>query len=285
MARSAAAIFADFRSRLELTEIQGSIVSARHNRVRQEVSSRIDVLSDFLTGSYARHTLIRPLKQADVDIFTVLDPKYYDRGANAVLDLMRNTLLKAYTTPKVSRNGQAITITFDDFIIDVVPAFHRNGGGFLIPSGGIGKFIATDPRIHESHSSQQNSAHGGSLVPVIKMIKAWNRNIDRHFRSFHLEVLAWEIFRGVKMNNDWTAIRFFFDKAFSTIRYQVPDPAGYGTDVAYYLNSERHYVEAESRLKTALGRAMRAEQYAASGDMFRAIEQWRLLFGSYFPAA
>ncbi|MEY9812143.1 CBASS oligonucleotide cyclase [Streptomyces albogriseolus] len=285
MPRTVAALFADFRSRLELTDVQASTVANRHKNVRAAVSRHLEVENDFLTGSYARHTLVSPLKQADVDIFTVLNPKYHARGASAVLDMTRNALLKTYTTPKVSRNGQAITITFTDFMVDVVPAFNRKGGGFLIPAGGLGKFISTDPKVHEAYSSKQNANHGGDLVPVIKMIKAWNRSINRHFRSFHLEVLAWQLFQNVTISNDWSAVRFFFDKALPTIRREVADPAGYGTDVAYYLRTEEQFSAAESRLKTALGRARRAEEYLRLDNIPKAIDQWRLLFGDYFPAS
>ncbi|MFI1926892.1 CBASS oligonucleotide cyclase [Streptomyces sp. NPDC020377] len=285
MPRTAAALFADFRSRLELTDIQASTVADRQNNVRSAVSRHLDVDTDFLTGSYARHTLISPLKQADVDIFTVLHSKYHERGANADLGLMRSALMKTYKTPKVSRNGQAITITFTDFMVDVVPAFNRKGGGYLIPAGGLGKFISTDPKVHESVSSKQNADHGGDLVPLIKMIKAWNRSINRHFRSFHLEVLAWQLFKGVTISNDWSAARFFFEKALLTVRKEVADPAGYGTDVAYYISTEEQFREAESRLTTALGRARRAEEYVRLGNIPSAIDQWRLLFGDYFPAS
>ena len=52
-----------------------------------------------------------------------------------MLDLVKRTLRKKYTkTLGISRNGQAVTIRFDDFMVDLVPAFDRNGGGYLIPN-------------------------------------------------------------------------------------------------------------------------------------------------------
>jgi small multidrug resistance pump len=36
-------------------------------------------------------------------------------------------LLSYPKTPDISRNGQAVMITFTDFKVDVVPAFYRNG--------------------------------------------------------------------------------------------------------------------------------------------------------------
>src|SRR6266536_3618537 len=48
----------------------------------------------------------------------------------------------------VSRNGQAVTITFADFEVDVVPGFYRKGGGYLIPDSVLNRWIETDPKQH-----------------------------------------------------------------------------------------------------------------------------------------
>jgi hypothetical protein len=49
--------------------------------------------------------------------------------------LVKRTLRKTYTrTPDISRNGQAVTIRFEDFVVDVGPGFNRKGGGYLIPN-------------------------------------------------------------------------------------------------------------------------------------------------------
>lgn len=87
----------------------------------------------FLTGSYARSTMISPLSEADIDVFVCLDPSYFHRFNNAnggpagLLNLARQTIKQTYTsTPDISRNGQAVTIRFSDFVVDVVVGFHRN---------------------------------------------------------------------------------------------------------------------------------------------------------------
>jgi tRNA nucleotidyltransferase (CCA-adding enzyme) len=118
--------FEELRSNLELTGLQETTVATRQNNVRTAVASQLSVVDDFLTGSYRRHTMIGPLKSADVDVLIVLDRGYKDRGPRAVLELVKKTLLDEYKTgTQISRNGQAVTITFSDFIVDVVPAFVR----------------------------------------------------------------------------------------------------------------------------------------------------------------
>jgi hypothetical protein len=120
--------------------------------------------------------------------------------------------------------------------------------------------------------------------PILKMLKAWNRQIDRHFRSFHLEVLAWKIFDGITISNPWSGVRYFFENARSLVPVKLPDPVGYSPDVASYLHTQAHFDAAVSRLKPAHGRATKAEDLAKNGKSAEAFAEWRKIFGDYFPS-
>ena len=75
---------------------------------------------------------------------------------------MKRTLMKTYTsTPDISRNGQAVTIRFTDFTVDVVPGFNRQGGGYLIPNSIRQSWLSTDPKKHVELVSASNTAHNG----------------------------------------------------------------------------------------------------------------------------
>jgi tRNA nucleotidyltransferase (CCA-adding enzyme) len=188
MATTIAQGFSKLRSNLEITSLQSSTVSTRQSNVRDVVKAGLDTNDDFLTGSYRRSTMIAPLTRADVDVFIVLDSKYfadYSNNQAGLLDKVRRVLLKTYTTtPAISRNGQAVTITFTDFTVDVVPGFNREGGGYLIPNSVTSSWISTNPKKHVDIWSTANSNHGGDLVPLIKMIKCWNREHSQLITSF-----------------------------------------------------------------------------------------------------
>ena len=284
--------FQKLKSNLEITDLQEEMVSTRQKSVRDVVEAELTVEGSFLTGSYSRHTMIAPLKEADIDIFVVLNASYYHHykngqngGQAGLLDLLKRTLRKTYTrTPDISRNGQAVTIRFDDFIVDVVLAFNRQGGGFLIPDSINSTWISTDPKKHIDIMSQANAAHSGDLVPLIKMIKAWNRSIDRHFRSFHLEVMALHIFNNVKISDFPSGMRFFFDKSRELVTKQNLDPASLGGDVGSYINTQAKIQEAAQRFQLAYERALKAEQHEAQGNTTYAFDMWGKIFGDYFPA-
>jgi hypothetical protein len=291
MAFTVASAFEKLKTNLEITGLQQTTISNRQQAVRNAVAAGITVLDDFLTGSYARSTMIAPLAEADIDIFVVLDPKYYHHyngrngGPAGLLDLTKRTLLKTYTrTPDISRNGQAVTIRFSDFVVDVVPGFNRTGGGYIMPNAITARWLETDPKKHVSIMAAANKAHDGSLVPLIKMLKGWNKMHGSYFRSFHIEVLALEILNNVRITDFPSGVRFFFDKARFTVRGKNLDPAGYGDDIGSYINSQSKVAEAASRFQTAHEQSLRAEQLAARGDVRGSIEAWQKVFSTYFPA-
>jgi hypothetical protein len=56
----------------------------------------------------------------------------YDKKRNGgqlgLLDYVKRVLRKTYIkTPDISRNGQVMTIHFNDFIVDVISEFYRKG--------------------------------------------------------------------------------------------------------------------------------------------------------------
>jgi len=277
--------FQQFKSNLETTGLQQQTVSTRQQNVRDAVAADLTVLDSFLTGSYRRSTMIAPLKDADIDIFVVLDASYFKQdGQSWLLDKVKETLKKKYpSTPKISRNGQAVTITFTDFVVDVVPAFNRKGGGYLIADSVNKRWIATDPKKHVEIWSAANTSHEGDLVPLIKMIKAWNMQHSTLLRSFHLEAMIMGILTNVNVNDYPSGARFVFDKARQAVKGATYDPSGYGGNLADYLNTQQKINDVVSRLEAACNRAVEAESLDKQGKTSLAVEKWRMIFGNYFP--
>jgi hypothetical protein len=131
--------------------------------------------------------------------------------------------------------------------------------------------------------SQANKVHDGDLVPLIKMIKSWNRGQKSFFRSFHLEVLALEALTNVTITDFPSGLRFFFQKAQTLVRGQSKDPAGYGDDIGRYI-TQATLPEAVRKFQGAFNSATAAEQYGNRGQTKEAIEIWRHLLPNHFPA-
>lgn len=264
MARTVAQGFQEFRSKLEITGLQTSTVSIRHQGIREVMGSNFTVVENFLTGSYQRNTLIAPLSEADVDIFVVLDKQHKTANQAALLDKVRAVLKQAYKeTTDISRDGQAVTITFSDFKVDVVPAFYQtilfiNTGNYLIPNTITQSWIETNPKKHIDLWAKRNAAQKGLLIPLIKMIKAWNEENGKLLTSFHLECLILEIMRYKNMADFPSAIRIVFEDARGSFQ-QVKDPVMYSS-VGGYLTSEKTAIIARN-LDVAYTRAKESVKY------------------------
>jgi hypothetical protein len=255
------------------------------------VAGELTVEDSFLTGSYRRHTLITPLSQADVDVVVVLNRSYKRDGARAVLNMVKSSLATAYSEPtEISRNGQAVTIKFSDFLIDVVPAFVQPwllGGGWTICDSGSDSWIATNPKRHVEISAQANELHDGELVPCIKQLKAWNRTAGKPLRSFHIEALAWSVFgrsswHYAPMSNDWESVSYFFQKAPRKLGDSQPDPAGTGKDLSAYLRGTARR-EAVSNMEAAYRRCIRADGAYNDDDIAVMHQSYARVFGNYYP--
>jgi hypothetical protein len=278
--------FLQLKRNLEITSLQSATASSRQANVRAVVKASLDINKDFLTGSYQRSTMIAPLSTADVDIFMVLDSKYfsdYQRNPAGLLDRVRAILLRSYNNSAVSRNGQAVTIKFTDFAVDTVPAFNRQGGGYLIPSSYTSTWISTNPTQHVAIWSTANTWNDGNLVPLIKMLKQWNKVNGDLMTSFHLECLILQVLTNIKISSYSSAARYFFDHARGTINYQCLDPAGFGGDVSQYLDTQSKRDAVISRMQRAYDNAIQAEQYEAVGQISHAFDRWRQTFGDWFP--
>src|SRR5215217_6118853 len=98
------------RGRLEISPSEQADASRRQQAIRDQVREGLAVERDFLTGSYARHTKTRPLK--DVDIFVVLkdsESAYLDQGPDVILDRLIEILSPHYPG-KTSKGNRSVKI-------------------------------------------------------------------------------------------------------------------------------------------------------------------------------
>jgi hypothetical protein len=276
--------FRQLRTNLQITQLQESAVSTRQQRIRALLEAEFTVLDSFLGGSYRRNTMIAPLSEADVDIFVVLHPDHYaSSGQQRLLEGVQETLLKTYTrTPKIRPDGHAVTVTFTDFKVDVVPGFKRKGGGYLIPDAAHKRWIGTDPKKHVEIWSAANQQHGGKLVPLIKMLKGWNKSRDL-LKSFHLETIALHVLNNITITNYPSGVRFVLDNARQWLDAPLADPAGFSSDIGAHLSRPAEIEAVRSRLTWAASRAREAETLAAQGRISAAFDRWSLLLPNYFP--
>lgn len=287
--------FATFKSRLEITKTEEDDASRRQKDVRGTVQKSFAVDHDFLAGSYGRRTKTKPLK--DIDIFVALGKdEAHRRNAHpkAILDDLEKCLVDTYGRDQVVRDRRCVTVWFEKrnqtqhedgkvLSLDVVPAF-TSGSDYEIPDEVLGTWIKTNPATHGDLTTAKNKTLDGNWVPLVKMLKSWNRANGRPIQpSFLVEVMALDLVDG-PFNTFPDEARRFFAAAAASIDQAWADPAKLGPPVSDEMTlalceAARQKLRATEVLAA---RAFRAEQQGSGAE---AVRLWKEVFGEFFPAA
>ncbi len=167
-----------------------------------------------------------------------------------------------------------------------MPAFRRRTifgpSGYRIPDTITQQWISTDPQKHVALWSKRNKAQSDKLIPLIKMIKGWNKENGKLFHSFHLECLILRIMHWYTIKDYPSAVPYVFENARSIFQ-RVDDPVMYSS-VSGYLNTPDKINAVSYQLEKAYRRAKNAEEWMRFGNSEDAYYYWSKLFGQYFPA-
>jgi hypothetical protein len=287
--------FDKFRQRLELSEREQKDAEKRHGEVRQCLRGGFRIDTDFPSGSYRRHTKTKPLKDVDV-MFVLGGDERWRRDKPPVKTLLA---FEACLKKKYTENGQvevgrrSVTVEFEKtyypeghdgkvLSIDAVPAFALSGGDYEIPDKITGTWIKTNPDTHRAQATAKNKALDGSWVPLVKMVKGWNRANGRPIKpSFLLEVIAEELVEP-PFSDYPNEIRNFFAAAEATIGQTWADPAGLGPPVSDQMAAAMVTV-AKKALQDAQRKATLAFRAAATGRQGDTLQILREILGDYFP--
>jgi hypothetical protein len=284
--------FEKFRQKLELGETEKKDAARRQTEVRECIREGFDIKTDFLSGSYKRHTKTKPLK--DVDVMFVLGAKEKsrrDKPAVETLQAFETCLKKRFTEVEICR--RAVTVEFEKLYypddhegkvlsIDALPAFECDGGNYEIPDKVTGTWIKTNPEKHKEQATAKNKELDGRWVPLVKMAKGWNRANGKPIKpSFLIEVIAEELV-DAPFSTFQDEIRNFFACMEANLGRTWPDPAGLGPLVSDQMTPEL-VTKAKTALQDAQRKATLARRAEGTGRQGEALGIWRGVLGDYFP--
>lgn len=291
--------FRKFKSRLELNDKEQANASARQQEVRNHLDSKFAIDRSFLTGSYARWTKTKPLK--DVDIFFVLKEaekrNYREKAPSVILDAFHAALSEKYKKDALKKQARSINVDFGvvadvedntDYrviSVDVVPAV-ASGDDFEIPDSEAGKWIKTNPKIHADKATAAHQAYSNEWKGLVRMVKYWNNNPKHGEKpvkpSFLVEVMALECLHGGWGGNFDRELQALFATLADRVQDTWADPAGLGPPISNGMDAARK-ARAEELLTKASREATSAIDHVRRGRNGEALQAWRNLFGPKFP--
>ena len=125
-------------------------------------------------GSYGRNTAIQGFSDLDM-IFRLPYAVYLQynnyggNGQSALLQAVRKSLRKRYSSSDIGADGQVVEIAFtDDITFEVVPVFENTDDSFTFPdANGGGRWRTTNPRPEiEAIRNRNRDCNGEPHPPV-----------------------------------------------------------------------------------------------------------------------
>jgi hypothetical protein len=175
--------FSTFCSNLQIKD--GGTIATRHGNIIRRLntdfwSTTSDTSHSLYVGSYGRNTAISGFSDVDLIFqlpFSVYKQynEYSGNGQSALLQAVKTSIERTYSTTKIRADGQVIQVPFTDGIIfEVVPAFDNSDGSFTFPNANDnGSWKTTNPRPEIKAMRDRNAVTNGNLVPLCRMMRDW----------------------------------------------------------------------------------------------------------------
>lgn len=281
--------FSKFKAKIsEPTEKERKDASRRQRDIREHMDQSFDIERDFLSGSYARHTKTKPLK--DVDIVCVLGPdekKYREKGPAALLNAVADALAEKYGRDQVEIQRRSVSVSFGGeeeetvMSFDVVPAYDM-GKHYEVPDKSTTNWTKTDPEVHKQKATDKHQAYSLEWKGLVRMLKTWNRHKGKPVKpSFLLEIMALDLFDSDFGGNYRYELKGFFSSAADRIDDKWPDPAGLGPPVNDGMDAAAR-TKARQELRAAADQCSKAIFLEREGKVGEALRVWQGVFGPQF---
>lgn len=277
---SLANAFNTFKDNLNIKSGKKEQVHCREKRLREALLEDPAIKEVFISGSYARGTAIAPLN--DVDLMVVLTAK--PEGPAVLKHQIESLIRPIYNdTIHIRSQNRSLGIRFEDIPFDIVPAVNHpdpNGGYWI--ADGYWNWLRTNPKKHKAFVQERSRQTNQRAIPLVKMIKCWNRTHNLRLKSFHLETL---VLKHIQATNG--AFVEACERIFRSIRVPLQNPCKDGaniSDLSEYLRTDpyalRQAQDACERASKLLREAIKDEK---AGNISGALAKCREVFGHPFP--
>ena len=250
-----------------------------------------DEAHSLYVGSYGRNTAIEGFSDLDMIIelpFSVYTKYngYSSNGQSALLQAVKTSIEKTYSTTSVRADGQVIMVPFNDGItFEVVPVFVNKDGSYTFPDANNGgAWRITNPRPEIEAIKTRNTACNGNLVPLCRMARAWKKTWDVPIGGLLIDTLAYQFIETWSYRDksyyyyDWMCRDFFDWLAAQSVTQEYWRAPGSGQSV---YSKEPFQYKAKRCYNIALEAIV--HETADPKREWSAKQKWREIFGTTFP--
>ncbi|GLS89099.1 hypothetical protein GCM10007916_01660 [Psychromonas marina] len=287
--------FSTFCSNLRMSDAVTTNISNRTKQIVKRINSDFwGITSDnrysLFVGSYGRGTDIHV---SDIDLIVQLPYEQYAKynsyttnGQSALLQAVRASIAKTYSTTHISGDGQIVKLNFKDGIsFEIVPAFiNKDAPSFTYPDTNEGgRWKVTDPRSEIAQINESNNNWNKNLKRLCRMARAWKDKWNVPMGGLLIDTLAHNFLSQWAHKNesfiyyDWMSRDFFH-----YLKNQ-------NTEKKYWLalgSNQQVYRKGtfEHKALRCYNIACEAIGYETNNYSYTANEKWREIYGTKFPA-
>jgi hypothetical protein len=290
--------FQKFLANLNPTNKQRQRIQATRNTIDSALSNddRIHLNTQkqisFLTGSYSRNTIIRPIDDVDLYVRIHFGKHDYGKSPLPILRLIASAIRRRYpNNTKINVDAPCVVVRFFGYKFEIVPAVGSsdNPDLYYVPAPGSKEWMRCYPNVPDKWLSSCNHANDRMFIPLIKMLKQWNRNNKVGLKSFHLELLTEKLFGAIAKIGSYPQGIFdwmFYVKNWIWHNNQpfIPEPGKSYEYVDEYMYEKQLRLRIiRKKMDIGLKRAERARNLYTKGKDVAAKRIWNQMFGPMFP--
>lgn len=284
-----ASLFEEFRRRLAVRnseDIATSYAEVTKRLNKDFWGSSSSEAHSLQVGSYGRRTAIHGV--SDLDMVFELPPAVYDRiskvkinGQSQLLQEVRASLRERYPRTDIKADGQVVVVSFEAYVVEVLPAFLMVDGGYTFgDSNDGGSWKECRPRKEMSAVDAMNARTNGNLKHVCKMLRAWKNEHGAPLSGMLLDTLVYKFFRdnGTYDSQSYGAYPKLLTEVFRYIADQpenefwiAPGSEQHVKKTGYFQGKAK---KAFNSCRDALGESSTSRQE----------RHWRKVFGHEFPS-
>jgi hypothetical protein len=286
--------FSTFNTNIQVQD--GGTISSRYKAITQRLnadfwSTTSDTAHSLYVGSYGRNTAIQGFSDLDMIFqlpYSVYEQynRYVGNGQSALLQAVKTSIEKTYSTTSIRADGQVILVPFKDGItFEVVPAFINTNNGYTFPDANDGgRWQATNPRPEIEEIRIRNVGCNGNLVPLCRMMRSWKQKWDVPIGGLLVDTLAYQFIENYTFRDK---SYFFYDLMFRDVFKWLADQDE--KQEYWKAPGSGQYVYRKGLFQYKAKRCYNisleaiAHEAATPKQEWSAKQKWREIFGTAFP--
>ena len=286
--------FSTFCSNIQVKD--AGTISYRYKAITKRLNidfwgTESEISHSLYVGSYGRNTAVQGFSDLDM-IFELPSNLYhqYDaysgNGQSALLQSVRSSLQKTYSSSSIGVDGKVIAILFQDGItFEIVPVFLNKEGSYTFPdSNNGGSWQTTNPKPEIQAIRERNAICNGNLIPLCRMMRIWKKQWSVPIGGLLVDTLAYQFIV------DWQ----YREKSYLYCDFMCRDffnwMAGQDPDQNYWkAPGSGQFVYGKGLFQYKAKRCYNIALEAISHETadpkreYSAKQKWREIFGTDFP--